>query len=202
MAAESWRGRGPGSDSPHPHGASWLTSLSVRSLAISSTDQEKTMHHPDLLLGRNHGQGEGGTDYHARVHTVQHKPKVSHITHCFVVLSKDPEGPGHNKPHTSTYPFCLYVLKVLAVNPTKQVSHTTRFFLVESCSRIRILRLPGDPTQMVTVQRMTSVSLSLERVLLLKRCSDDGSGITKRLPSAPGCTNHYSSRQLRGDGFG
>lgn len=30
MAAESWRGRGPGSDSPHPHGASWLTSLSVR----------------------------------------------------------------------------------------------------------------------------------------------------------------------------
>lgn len=30
MAAESWRGRGPGSDSPHPHGASWLTSLGVR----------------------------------------------------------------------------------------------------------------------------------------------------------------------------
>ncbi|KAI4830231.1 hypothetical protein KUCAC02_001879, partial [Chaenocephalus aceratus] len=25
-------------------------------LALSSTDQEKTMHHPDLLLGRNHGQ--------------------------------------------------------------------------------------------------------------------------------------------------
>lgn len=30
MAAESWRGRGPASDSPHPHGASWLTSLSAR----------------------------------------------------------------------------------------------------------------------------------------------------------------------------
>lgn len=30
VAAESWRGRGPGSDSPHPHGASWLTSLSTR----------------------------------------------------------------------------------------------------------------------------------------------------------------------------
>lgn len=29
MAAESWRGRSPGSDSPHPHGASWLTSFSV-----------------------------------------------------------------------------------------------------------------------------------------------------------------------------
>lgn len=29
MAAESWRGRSPGSDSPHPHGASWLTSFGV-----------------------------------------------------------------------------------------------------------------------------------------------------------------------------
>lgn len=83
-------------------------------------------------------------------HSTDTEQKALTSTHCFLVLSTDPERSGQKQTtHSNPSSLFLYDGYVGCILNTASLK---RYLFVESCSRIRLLPVPGDPTQMLQEQ--------------------------------------------------